>query len=319
MIFSTDFAHVHGKPNVEGKIRHCEQDFKVFEVPSLTLSGAGEHVFLKIRKTGANTGWVAGKLAEFAGLEARDVGFAGRKDRHAVTEQWFSCYLPGGKGPEWDLLEIEGVELLETTRHAKKLRRGDLDGNQFELTVRGISDHGSLEEKLFIVRDSGVPNYFGEQRFGFNNNNLQYADRLLKGDRSVRRNRDIYLSAARSYMFNHLLSDRITKGDWDEISEFETGQLYGMSRDPRPGEDLLPLECESWCNGLQKLRVKTGSRNLKLKAKDLRWEFDGDTVQLSFCLPAGSFATSLLREVLDYRAFDGKAFDGRAGEDKHSE
>lgn len=306
MISGTDFAHVYGKPNVEGKIRHCEQDFKVFEVPSLTLSGAGEHVFLKIRKTGANTGWVAGKLAEFAGIEARDVGFAGRKDRHAVTEQWFSCYLPGGNGPQWDLLEIEGVELIETSRHVKKLRRGDLNGNQFELTVRGISDHGSLEEKLLIVRDSGVPNYFGEQRFGFNNNNLQYADKLLKGDRSIRRNRDIYLSAARSYMFNHLLSDRITKGEWDEISDIETGQLYGMSRDPRPGEDLLPQECESWCNGLQKLRVKTGSRNLKLKAKDLKWEFSGDTVQLSFCLPAGSFATSLLREVLDYREPDGR-------------
>jgi tRNA pseudouridine13 synthase len=83
--FRTDFGHVYGKPNVEGLIRHCEQDFKVFEVPSLILSGAGEHVFLKIRKTGANTGWVAGKLAEFAGIEARDVGFAGRKDRHAVT------------------------------------------------------------------------------------------------------------------------------------------------------------------------------------------------------------------------------------------
>jgi tRNA pseudouridine13 synthase len=209
-------------------------------------------------------------------------------------------------------------------RHAKKLRRGDLDGNQFELTVRGISDHGSLQEKLLIVRDSGVPNYFGEQRFGFNNNNLHCADRLLKGDRSIRRNRDIYLSAARSYMFNHLLSDRITKGGWDEISDIETGQLYGMSRDPRPGEDSLPPECESWCNGLQKLRVKTGSRDLKLKAKDLQWAFTEDTVQLSFCLPAGSFATSLLREVLDYRepnvrTLDGRAFDGRAGEDKHSE
>ena len=173
MTFSTDFAYVYGKPTVEGLIRHCKQDFKVFEVPSLTLSGAGEHVFLKVRKTGANTGWVAAKLAEFAGIEAGDVGFAGRKDRHAVTEQWFSCYLPGGKGPQWDLLEIEGVELIETTRHAKKLRKGDLNGNHFELTVRGVSDPRSLEAKLLAVRDSGVPNYFGEQRFDYNNNNLQ--------------------------------------------------------------------------------------------------------------------------------------------------
>ncbi len=307
MTFDTDFVHVYGKPTVEGCIRKCERDFKVFEVPSLTLSGAGEHVFLKIRKTGANTGWVAGKLAEFAGIEAGDVGFAGRKDRHAVTEQWFSCYLPGHKELHWDRLEIEGVELIETTRHERKLRKGDLSGNQFELTVRGISDPRSLEAKLLTVRDSGVPNYFGEQRFGHNNSNLQYADKLLKGDRSIRRNRNIYLSAARSYMFNHFLSTRIIQGNWHEISGIDTGPLYGMSRDPRPGEVLLPRECESWCNGLQKLRVKTGTRHLKLKAKDLQWRFIGDTVQLSFFLPAGSFATSLLREVLDYREMDGHA------------
>ncbi len=304
MTFNTDFLHVYGKPTVEGIIRCAPADFQVFEIPSFTPSGSGEHVLLKIRKIGANTEWIADRLAEFAGIKSGDVGFAGRKDRHAITEQWFSCYLPGNKEPDWGLLDIEGATLIDVTRHLKKIRKGDLKGNLFELTVRGISNPRSLESKLHSIRDSGVPNYYGEQRFGHDNNNLQYADRLLKGDRSIRRNRNIYLSAARSYMFNHRLSTMIARGSWDEISGIDSGPLYGMSRDPRPGEDLLPPECEGWCDGLQKLRVKTGARNLKSKPKDLQWRFTEDTVQLSFFLSAGSFATSLLREVLDYREMD---------------
>lgn len=310
MTFNTDFYYAYGKPTIEGVIKSSAEDFRVFEIPSFTLSGSGEHVYLKVQKIGANTGWVAGKIAEFAGIETNDVGFAGRKDRHAVTEQWFSCYLPGEKNPDWNQLHIEGVTLIDTTRHSKKLRKGDLNGNSFELTVRGISNPRSLEYKLHSVRDSGVPNYYGEQRFGHDNNNLHHADKLLKGDRSIRQNRNIYLSAARSYMFNHFLSTRMTRGNWDEISGIETGPLYGMSRDPRPGEDLLPRECEGWCTGLQKLRVKSGNRNLKLRAKDLQWRFNEKSVQLSFSLPAGSFATSLLREILDYRESDLKKDGG---------
>ena len=305
MTFNINFCYAYGKPTATGAIRSCPEDFKVFEVPDFRLSGSGEHVYLKIRKTGANTGWVARQLAEFAGIPHKDIGFAGRKDRYAVTEQWFSCYLPGERDIRWEGVEIEGVELLEITRHSKKLRKGDLAGNLFELTLRHVSDQRALEKNLYRVRDSGVPNYFGEQRFGRDNGNLEFADKLLKGcstqsTRSSLRNRDIYISAARAYMFNNFLSTKINRGSWDEISGIESGPLYGMSRDPREGEDCLPRECLQWCAGLQSLRIKSGTRNLKLRPKDLQWRSTGHSLQLTFSLTAGSFATSLLREVLDY-------------------
>ena len=322
MTFNTDFCYAYGKPLATGAIRSCPEDFKVFEIPDFGLCGSGEHVYLKIRKTNANTGWVAARLAEFAGISHKDIGFAGRKDRYAITEQWFSCYLPGERDIKWEGLEIEGVVLLDVTRHTKKLRKGDLTGNLFELTLRHIADRHAVEKSLNRVRDSGVPNYFGEQRFGRDNGNLDFADELLKGCpaegcpaegrpakgrpaegcRSIRHNRDIYLSAARAYMFNHFLSTKITRRSWEEISAIEFGPLYGMSRDPREGENDLPRECQQWCAGLQSLRIKSGTRNLKLRPKNLQWRFSGDSLQLTFTLTAGSFATSLLREVLDYNS-----------------
>ncbi len=305
MTFSTDFSYAYGKPTVSGTIKTDAEDFKVFELPDYSLSGSGEHVYLKVRKTNANTGWVASQLADFAGTSHKDIGFAGRKDRYAITEQWFSCYLPGEQGPNWEMLEIEGVELLEVTRHARKLRKGDLAGNMFELTLRQVSsepaDHKVLESCLHQLRDNGVPNYFGEQRFGRENGNLEYADKLLKGCKSIRHNRDIYLSAARAYMFNHFLSSKISEDGWLGISDDESGPMYGMSRDPRPGEDNLPEECEHWRAGLQERRVKSGSRNLKLKPQDLRWRFEGECLILTFSLTSGSFATSVLREMMDYK------------------
>jgi tRNA pseudouridine13 synthase len=312
MAFNTNFIYAYGQPKASGTIKSEAEDFKVFEEPAFELSGSGEHTYLKIRKTNNNTAWVAGQLAEFADIDTKDVGFAGRKDRFAVTEQWFSCYLPGENNVQWEHLDIEGVSVLEVTKHSKKLRKGDLKGNAFELTVRNVTNQKSLDERLHKVQDSGVPNYFGEQRFGRENGNLVFADKLLKGSRSIRRNRDIYLSAARSYMFNHYLSTRIATDGWDTITGIDTGPLYGMSRDPRPGEELLPSECNQWCQGLQQLRVKTGARNLKLKPSKMRWRFTGgvdgpqgpQALQIAFSLPAGAFATSLLREVVDYSERD---------------
>lgn len=320
MTFNTDFCYAYGKPSATGSIKSCAEDFKVFEIPKFSLSGSGEHVYMKIRKTNANTGWVAAQLAEFAGIFPRDVGFAGRKDRYAITEQWFSCYLPGGRNKRWEDLEIEGVELLDVTRHTKKLRKGDLNGNLFELTLRHISDQSRVERNLRQVRDSGSPNYFGEQRFGRDNSNLEFADKLLRclrprgrpakeccstrSTRSGDRNRDIYLSAARAYMFNHFLSTKMTRGGWEAISGIDFGPLYGMSRDPREGENCLPRECQQWCAGLQSLRIRSGTRSLKLKPKNLQWRISGECMQLTFSLAAGSFATSLLREVLDYHTVD---------------
>ena len=156
-----------GTPENSGTIRTHPADFFVDEVLGFEPDGAGEHLFVQIEKTGANTPWVASRLADMAGVSPRDVSYAGRKDRHAVARQWFSIWLPGRCDPVWDNADIEGVQILKSMRHGRKLRRGALAGNCFVIVVRQLEGPQSeLEKRLLHIRDSGVPNFFGPQRFG---------------------------------------------------------------------------------------------------------------------------------------------------------
>jgi tRNA pseudouridine13 synthase len=132
-----------------GRIRARDEDFIVEEELGFALTGAGEHLFLKVRETGCNTDWVAGQLARWGGRPRNDVGYAGLKDRHAVTEQWFSVRFPGGRHPDPAGLSIPGVELLEVVPHNRKLKRGALQGNRFRLRVTALdADAALLEARL---------------------------------------------------------------------------------------------------------------------------------------------------------------------------
>jgi len=156
-----------GGPPASGRLRSTPEDFLVYEIPLVEPAGEGEHVWLLIRKRQENTEQVARCLARLAGVTQRDVSYAGLKDRNAVTEQWFSVYLPGGSEPEWSALDSASVTLLRCAWHHRKLRRGALRGNAFRIRVRNISgDRPSLDRRLREVAAGGVPNYFGEQRFG---------------------------------------------------------------------------------------------------------------------------------------------------------
>ncbi|MDH3767037.1 MAG: tRNA pseudouridine(13) synthase TruD, partial [Gammaproteobacteria bacterium] len=145
---------VCGTPKASGTIRTRPEDFYVNEVLSFEPDGAGEHLFVNIEKTGANTAWVASRLGRFAGALPRDVSYAGRKDRHAVTRQWFSIRLPGRSDPVWADCNIEGVRILGSVRHGRKLRRGALARNQFIIVVRDLQGAGTdLEQSLVRVRE----------------------------------------------------------------------------------------------------------------------------------------------------------------------
>ena len=194
MEFQVDDQLAGDTPSASGVIRQQVADFKVFERLPFELQGSGEHVYVRVRKTGNNTGWVAGQIAEHVGIESRDVGFAGRKDRWAVCEQWFSCYLPGLDDPDWTTLTVEGIDILESIRHRAKLKKGELAANRFELIVRDIKGNlSALEHALDRVKTSGFPNYFGPQRFGRDHGNLNAANDLMRGGR-LSRNRDMILS-----------------------------------------------------------------------------------------------------------------------------
>src|SRR5699024_7827183 len=205
-----DLCYCYGMPRSSGKIKVSANDFIVQEVLGYHPEGEGEHVMLYVRKEQCNTQYVADKLADFAGIARRQVSYAGLKDRHAITEQWFCLHLPGLETPDFSQFAVAGCEILTVTRQRKKLRIGALQGNIFTLIIRDISDQQDVEQRLNKIKAFGVPNYFGEQRFGRQGDNIHYAKRWAAGEIKVkdRQKRSFYLSAVRSLLFNHIVSQR---------------------------------------------------------------------------------------------------------------
>ena len=335
-------AYAFGKPTATGRLRKIPEDFCVTEIPLLEPEGEGEHVWLWIRKSTENTQWVAEQLAHFAAVHPRQVSYAGMKDRHAVTEQWFSVQLPGRDAPDWEALNSDTLTVLRHARHSRKLRRGALKGNHFMLRVRDIEgDDAELEKRLTVIAREGVPNYFGEQRFGRDGSNLHNAQRLFANPRLrfSRNKRSLTLSAARSFLFNQVLSHRVNTAIWNapidgdamqldgshsffiaETPDAElmarvqqqdvhpTGPLHGRGETPVRGacrelEQSVLGHYTDWSEGLETAGLKQDRRALRLRAQGLSWDRNsGGDLLLEFSLPAGAYATCVLRELLQARS-----------------
>ncbi len=332
-------AHAWPPSGVRGRIRVRPADFAVTEELGFRPDGDGEHGLLRVRKTGCNTQWVARTLARAAGVTARDVGYAGLKDRHAVTEQWFSVPARAIEPLRATDFGDSGIEILEAARHRRKLRRGAHRANHFRIVVREViaddRDLGKLEDRLRIVAERGVPNYFGLQRFGRDGGNLDLVRRIAGGQRVNRQQRGFALSAARSYLFNQVLSIRVARGSWDRLlpgdlamlhgsrstfpvaapdpilerrlSEHDihpSGPLWGRGWSPA-GAEIARLEDEtarSWSDGVEALSsagLDQERRALRLTVADLSWEFEGQSLTVGFNLGKGGFATAVLRELMD--------------------
>ena len=238
-----DWRRARGEALFTATIRSTPSDFVVDELLAVEFSGDGEHDYLKIRKTSANTHWVAGRLARHARVRERDVGYAGRKDRHAVSTQWFSVASRGTV--DWATFAADGVEVLELRRHRRKLRRGAHRGNRFRIALRSAEIDTSLreiDERLQWIAVAGVPNYFGGQRFGHDGANLDLARRVFEGERVSRNRRNIAVSAARSFLFNEVLSSRVAAGSWNRILPGELANLDGSGSVFRVGDVDADLE-----------------------------------------------------------------------------
>jgi tRNA pseudouridine13 synthase len=321
-------------------IRRSPSDFCVSENLAIEFSGDGEHDYLWIEKTGANTQWVARQVARNAGVRSSDVGFAGMKDRHAVTRQWFSVPRKG-EAVDWGAFACDGVEILEVARHQRKLRRGAHKSNSFRIALRTTSNLPEVqvvEERLKEISRNGVPNYFGPQRFGHDASNLVLARQLFSGKRLHRDRRSIAISAARSYLFNEILSARVRDGSWNKILPGELANLDGSGsvfRVDEPDEEIR-CRCEEMdihptatlCGlrgeispsvvsdlereatsahhdlvlGLEQLGAKASHRALRLRIRELSWQLEPDTLWLDFTLPKGAFATSVLRELAEIQS-----------------
>ena len=175
MLEQLPYLTLSAPPQSTALIKQQCADFIVKEDLGYEMSGEGEFVALKVRKTGATTLFVGEKLAKFAGVSERNMGYAGLKDRQAVTEQWFCLQMPGRETPDFSRFELEGVEILTVTRHNRKIRTGSLRGNYFEILLRGAQPTDELKTRLDLVQNVGFPNYFTEQRFGHDGYNLTQA------------------------------------------------------------------------------------------------------------------------------------------------
>ena len=327
-----------GPPCGRGRIRAADEDFRVVEQLGYTPSGEGEHLWLEVEKRDWNTLDVARFLAEKAGVPLRHVGFAGLKDRHAVTRQPFTIHLAGRADPAWPEWQAPGIRIVSGLRHRRKIQRGRLAGNRFELVVRDFDgDRDRVGERLVQIERGGVPNRFGEQRFG--GNNIARAHRMFRGELQrapSRAKRGFYLSAARSLIFNHILDERIRRADWNHIIDGDvlnldgsrsrfaagddpalaarvealdlhpTGPLFGVGDLETTGE-AAALE-QDWINrqreladGLLRFGTAMDRRPLRMRVGPVEssWRRDG-SLELAFTLPAGSFATTVLAEILEY-------------------
>lgn len=230
-----------GESVLQARMRAQWEDFRVMEDLGFEPSGSGEHLLLRIEKRGANTAWVAEQLARWAGIAPMGVSYAGLKDRHAVTEQTFSVHLAKRVAPE-PLPEHESFRVLDQAWHARKLPRGALAGNHFVLRLREVrGERAAVEDRLTQIAARGVPNYFGEQRFGHDGGNVAAAKAMFAGKRVDRAKRGFLISAARSSLFNSVLAERVVQGTWDRALDGEVFMLDGSHSvfGPEPLNDAL--------------------------------------------------------------------------------
>jgi tRNA pseudouridine13 synthase len=296
-------------------LKRLNEDFVVTELPLQLPSGEGEHIWLDVEKNGANTAFVAQQLAEAAGVQERDVGYAGLKDRHAITRQWFSVYLPKGEAPDLTLLQHPEFKVLGQRRHVKKLRRGDLQGNRFRILLRDVTgDRGAMESNLRALASHGVPNYFGAQRFGHNGGNVEQGRAMLAREIRVRnpKKKGIYLSAVRSFIFNEVLALRIQQGLWGKTLPGDvmdnaarpTGPLWGRGRvntsdQAQALENAVAERHAILCDGMEHAGLDQERRALVAIPLELSWTWpQAQQLLLTFSLPAGTYATSVLNELL---------------------
>lgn len=346
-----DFINPY-QPSITTAIyKQSPDDFIVNEQQNINFSHQGEHLWLQVCKVNLNTHFVSKLLAKWADIPVKDVGFSGLKDRHAVTTQFFSLRLPKKVYPTISFDEFlqqnplnsdEKLQILAQYWHDKKLQRGTHKFNQFIITLHHVlGDKTAIENQLNLIKKQGVPNYFGEQRFGHDDNNLNQALALFENKLKLNPKRpkdqekiSLYLSSARSEIFNAILAKRVLDNSWqtpilgdvmnlagsqsvfvpDRIDDsirqrlaiadiYLTGAMWGAG-ELQSFADVAKLEqsvidnnptYQIFADGLAKFGLKQQRRALVLLPKDLSWQWlDVDSLQLQFSLPTGCFATTVL-------------------------
>lgn len=329
-----------GLEPVKGDIKSVPEDFVVEEIPAYEPCGEGDFIYLWVEKRDLSSPFMARTLAKALSIPSVEIGMAGYKDRKALTRQWIS--LPGHLEKEIEKIEVEGLKILEKARHKNKLRTGHLHGNKFNILLRANLDLGSrqkVENLVARLKSTGLWNFYGEQRFGKDQETLKIGLELLSQNKEAAKKpfylRKLALSAVQSALFNEVLRLRISNNTHNKVLTGDvlcmlpqeskcqarnlhedqervdqglmavTGPMPGWKMYPKPSDDALILENqvfeafgfkqEVW-KGFGKFLV--GARRcLVYPILDLKLDFENNGVRLSFSLPAGAYATQLIREI----------------------
>jgi tRNA pseudouridine13 synthase len=334
---------------IGGRIKSTPDDFDVEEIPAYEPSGSGEFLYLWLEKRSMGAEYFQRQVAQRLGLKSGEVGSAGLKDRHAVTRQWVS--VPASAEPHLPHLEGDGIRVLRVSRHGNKLRAGHLHGNRFRIVIRDLAKDADVPTAAAAIvqrlREQGMANFFGPQRFGHDGETLHLGLALLHdrpppvtadGRRPNLRNpflRKLALSAVQSALFNQYLAQRWTDGHlrrvlpgdvmakwpfggmfvaedvaveqarFDRRETVTVGPLFGRKTYPAQYDAALREAALLSAAGLTpasfarfgKLLMGTRRHNLVYIA-DLEATLQLESLQLTFTLPAGSYATVLLGEIM---------------------
>jgi len=327
----------HDVPGCGGTFKASPEDFEVEEIAAYEPNGLpdGEHAFLWIEKRGRSTNEVAKLIARHLGIGDKDVSWAGLKDRNAVTRQWLS--LPWKAAQKLEGLAVPGLTVLKTSRHRNKLKTGHLRGNRFSLLLRGVADVEAARRSFERLGQLGLPNAFGAQRFGVKGDNAERGKQILLagGRHRDRFERKLFLSAFQSLLFNEVLALRMARGGFgtvllgDVLKKQETGGEF-VCTEPQidqaradafevsptgpmfgpemraPQADAAALEAEVLATHAVTLdtfraggdETRGTRRLLRVRLGEPSFEvIEPTVVKLCFGLPAGSYATIVLREL----------------------
>ncbi len=332
-------------PGIGGAIKSSPDDFEVEEIPAYEPCGSGDFLYLWVEKRGMGAEYFTRQIAHRLGIRPGDIGTAGLKDRHAITRQWVS--VPAAAEANIAQLDGEGIRVLRSARHNNKLRAGHLHGNRFRIVVRDADRNVDVQAIVERIRTNGLPNFYGNQRFGHDGETLLLGQALIyeqplpplaDGRRPNLRNpflRKLALSAVQSALFNQYLARRMNDGlmrqvlPGDVMAKWPFGGMFVaedvpaeqarfdrreiVSAGPIFGRKTFPAKngaAEREAAVLREANLSRdsfarfgkllmGSRRHNLVyVDDLTADLQLESLQLTFTLPAGSYATVLLREIM---------------------
>jgi tRNA pseudouridine13 synthase len=325
--------YAYGEPESQVDFKTNAADFVVEEVLGFEPSGNGEHLFIQLQTDDQNTLYTQKCLAKHFSVSLRAVSYSGLKDRRGLTSQWFSLHMPGETiGPDCDALAQQGITVLRYARHHKKLRTGTHKTNRFHLILRNIQNNADIEHRLSLIDGQGVPNYFGAQRFGHHANNVAETLRWVEQGELPKEKalRGRVLSTLRAWLFNGSLAERVAADTWNQwqlndpivlngsqsyfVEEQWNTQLEQRLFDGDihiggwlPGADQSLTASADMMPYLKLAGLKAEVRPLRLKPSALKWqEGSSKNLQISFELPKGAYATSVLRELATLNDLSGQ-------------